>query len=108
MGLGQVERVEDGQQLVHQPLGGAGRLLFLAPRDLLAVVLEVGLGALQRAQVLVALACQHVPRAGLVGRPIVVARGPLGTRGPLGLGSRPAGRARRAAGRGLLREPAFV
>ena len=68
MVLGQVERVEHRQQLVHQVLRGAGRLLLLLAGDPLAVVLEVGLGALEREQVLVPLARQHFPRVGLLGQ----------------------------------------
>ena len=67
MGLGQVQRVEHGQHLVHQAHGGARRLVLLPPRDLLPVILEVGLGALEREQVFVPLPRQHLPRVGLLG-----------------------------------------
>ena len=57
-----------GSSLSTRSAGGAGRLLLLQAGDPLAVVLEVGLGALEREQVLVPLARQQLPRVGLLGQ----------------------------------------
>ena len=51
-----VARVEHRQQLLDERLGGAVDVIGLLLHHPLAVVLEVGLGAAQRVEVLVALA----------------------------------------------------
>src|SRR5439155_9873903 len=48
--------VEHGDELPHQPLVGARGQLLLVARHPLAVVVELGLQALERVEVLVALA----------------------------------------------------
>src|SRR4051812_49509532 len=53
---GEVERVEDREELLHQALGGALEVFGLLLDDALLVVLEVGLQPLQRIEVVVALA----------------------------------------------------
>jgi hypothetical protein len=53
--LRKVERVEHWEELDHQSLRGASRLLLLLADHALAVVVEVGLQPLERAEVFVAL-----------------------------------------------------
>src|SRR5207237_9536094 len=57
---GALEVVEDGQQLLHERLRRPGRERLLVARGPLAVVVELGLQALERVEVLVALALERL------------------------------------------------
>src|SRR4029450_8699175 len=54
-----LEVVEDGQQLLHEPLVGPRDQALLVARDPLAVVLELGSDPLEVVQVLFALGCER-------------------------------------------------